>query len=1090
MTEQRVLFFAPYGIWRVHNQIDRIVGWALRLRGCSILLARCDGLYGKECYVAARSQVNCESCMASSKACYDGFGMPNAQLSKYLTPDDFTLVNQWVEKFKPQEYRHAKYNGWPVGEWVASSVYTLLTVTSSALLDPLPEIAKFYKKFLVDSLITYIAFSRMVDEFKPTRIILLNGRMIPYRIALEVAKEKGIEAIIHEQGCLPQTRRFLRNTIIQNYGPAIRFFNELKGIPLTRRELEVVKKYYVLDLENNTKVTNSSYTSYYNFKDDPASVCSRLRIPPGSKMVGIFTSSECERAVLGNVVEKQLETVDKIIDLFRGRQEYLVIRHHPNIYVGSDESGADHDFMRHAYRQALTAPDNVRIIMPTEKLTSHALLWNLDAAITFFSTIGMEAVLRGIPTVSIKESPFAPALRHKFPGFSRELLSELLDALFAPQQEFMRDDLSRAYRYGYFLLKRRAFKFNMMGRNDINPPGNWSDSIPQLAEGFDPDLDSVCDQIINGGDFIKRPDIKNKDDSEEGQFIENEINNIRLRRKKVKQKSKEHLAIDGLHFGIVEVVYNDLYKNENLLHTSLRRSRYKSYSTYECVVSNRQDYKEVAEAVLLRLEETDEDYVVMTNKYFGYDESFLFTANGKFKNSQDNIDGLLLGGWSVSSDNMFEGEIFTERTPCLTVDEAIRANSSLNLPQNALSFCLFKKNVLMTILRNIGSAPNSRKALEYVFDAIGKDTIQKNQIPMVLCKVPANPERVVKNGHELLVNGRIKDAISLFKNLVRHAPDYAIAHKYLERAHRETNKLAETTVGNANIGGYCGDTCQQSIAVIEEEKVTARGEKAFADIFPRFVNELYERLDVNYENVLEKVNIDTNTDGPLIKQVKRVTFGLSNICCYSMFHKKCPLYRQKDKTVLPSKIVYKTIDELAEIDYEGIFVFHFYNEPLIDPRLFSFINYAKTHCPSSKIFILSNGFYLTQQMADELAQLGVWILAVSSYSKAEHMRLVGLDVKVPYYVYYQVLDDRGDMYDKALLNLDKPCFAPVGDITIAPTGEMVLCCLDWKYRHKFGNLNYESLSSVLNNPETRRVYLNLIQGRRNLHLCQRCDWNR
>lgn len=259
-----------------------------------------------------------------------------------------------------------------------------------------------------------------------------------------------------------------------------------------------------------------------------------------------------------------------------------------------------------------------------------------------------------------------------------------------------------------------------------------------------------------------------------------------------------------------------------------------------------------------------------------------------------------------------------------------------------------------------------------------------------------------------------------------------------------------------------------------------------------FQNELYRRLEIHYDNYFQASGFPCSADreGPLIRQVQRISFQLSNLCNYATVHTRCPLYRQTDKQVLPSRVVRDTIDELAAIGFEGVIAFHIYNEPMIDPRLFSFIEYARHACPSARILILTNGFYLTQTIADELADLGIWNLVVSAYSQAEFERLIRLQVRVPYKVFEAKLDGRLDQYDRPPIDLKKPCWAPVRDLSIGPDGSVILCCLDWKQRHVFGNLTQETLSSVLSKESIASVYRDLLGGNRSLHLCRRCDWVR
>jgi len=276
---------------------------------------------------------------------------------------------------------------------------------------------------------------------------------------------------------------------------------------------------------------------------------------------------------------------------------------------------------------------------------------------------------------------------------------------------------------------------------------------------------------------------------------------------------------------------------------------------------------------------------------------------------------------------------------------------------------------------------------------------------------------------------------------------------------------------------------------------TTRSTKAAGSAKPAgpraFENGLYRQLEVHYENFFRAEPLPPVDDGrPLIEHVRRISFQLSNRCNYAHCHKKCPVHYETAPVILPGRVVRKTLDELGGIDFDGVVAFHIYNEPLNDPRLFSFIEYARARCPRCRVLILTNGWYLTQTLADELAELGVWNLVVSAYSDGEFDRLSRLDVKVPYRVFRAFLDDRRSIYEREPIPCDKPCGAPVVDVSVAPSGHVVLCCLDYEGRHRFGDLKAECLQDILEKPQCRQVYAALRAGRRRLYLCRRCDWSR
>ncbi len=227
-----------------------------------------------------------------------------------------------------------------------------------------------------------------------------------------------------------------------------------------------------------------------------------------------------------------------------------------------------------------------------------------------------------------------------------------------------------------------------------------------------------------------------------------------------------------------------------------------------------------------------------------------------------------------------------------------------------------------------------------------------------------------------------------------------------------------------------------------------------------------------------------------LKYIKNVDIQLSNLCNYSNIHKSCPLNKMKTKEVLRSKIVYKVINELASYGYEGGWQFHLYNEPMIDPRLFMFIKYAKEKCPKSKVLINTNGFWTTQTMIEELEEIGVDSIYNSAYTIKEYERMKKLKSNIGYCIEPMILDDRMSIYEREPLGYTTPCSAPIKEVCINAKGEVQLCCLDWKQSCTFGSLYEKSLSEILNSDKVDQIFSKLSEGKRELPICSRCNWSR
>jgi GTP 3',8-cyclase len=228
--------------------------------------------------------------------------------------------------------------------------------------------------------------------------------------------------------------------------------------------------------------------------------------------------------------------------------------------------------------------------------------------------------------------------------------------------------------------------------------------------------------------------------------------------------------------------------------------------------------------------------------------------------------------------------------------------------------------------------------------------------------------------------------------------------------------------------------------------------------------------------------------GPF-RRTKRISFELSNICNLAQEHKRCPVHLKSETCVLPASVIDGVLETCRRHEFEGVFAFHLYNEPGVDPRLALFLERIKRVLPRARTFMLTNGWYLTQSLAEELVAHGLDYLVISAYTLAEWERLRQFKLSIPVQVNKQILDDRLTWYEQERLvpvSAGRPCYCPVYEICITCRGEVTLCPYDWQRRHVFGNLNNESLEDVLARPDIWRVYEGLSLGRRELDICLAC----
>lgn len=736
---KKVLFFSPYGSWLIHNQVDAIVASALRLRGCEVLVVGCNGFYGQECCLLPYTPMekrseHCRACAQTGQQFFSqSFQLPYLQLNNFVTTEELTIANHWVETLQFDNYVMASYNDIPIGQWVISSVYSHFRISAKGL--SRPEVQAVHRDYLRDGLATYFAFSRLLDAHRPTHVFLFNGRFLPYRIAFEVAKQRQLDVLVHERGFLDDSFGLLDNHPCTSNQSQLALVKAWESIPIGNSELQEVKQYF----SQRELGKNTNWPGFYDFKTDYGKLREMLRIPKEAKIVAVFTSSEDELATTEDFKEvlNQLAIIDRLIEIFAHRPEYLVIRHHPNIggqSLGGMISMSDTHFVAAAYRQALSIPKNVRIIMPAERLTSYALLWHTQAAITFFSTIAVESAARGVPTASMEASTYSAALPHVIRKTDKNSLSQLVDELLSENSYPQLHDLQKLYRFTHTYFFKFSTKFRSFGVKNQHQADIRITRFEELQPGHDLALDRVCDRLLTNAPLFIVPTSSDLTRylSEEETFLRQEQQEIQQHRKEVRKCSSEQpYPSSQKKVAVICLRYREETDEPNQLFQAWQyQSRHEEIVDYYCHNLDLTDHYQIISAILTVLVESQEDYFLVTHSLIQYDEAFLSTAIDLLSD-ENTLNGIMTGGYLSSLKGEIEQEIFTRRCPNLTYQHAVDILPSLQYVPFLLAFFLLRKETLISILQSIQKLPMVGAAAEKLFELlINTPHLHKIDLPM------------------------------------------------------------------------------------------------------------------------------------------------------------------------------------------------------------------------------------------------------------------------------------------------------------------------------------------------------------------------
>jgi radical SAM protein with 4Fe4S-binding SPASM domain len=206
----------------------------------------------------------------------------------------------------------------------------------------------------------------------------------------------------------------------------------------------------------------------------------------------------------------------------------------------------------------------------------------------------------------------------------------------------------------------------------------------------------------------------------------------------------------------------------------------------------------------------------------------------------------------------------------------------------------------------------------------------------------------------------------------------------------------------------------------------------------------------------------------------------------------------------------KICKELSEHNYDGVFVFAGFNEPLLHKKIYEHLAMAKNYLPKSRIEIITNGDVLNKNRIKRLFKSGLSILSISVYDGKEASAkfkemCVDAGLKEHQYIlrdrYYPEdenfginLTNRGGSMNNASFKikdlknpLNKPCFYPSYDFFIDYNGDVLMCSHDWNKENILGDMNHQSFNEIWTSEKAQESRKNLYNNKRNFSPCNVCD---
>jgi hypothetical protein len=437
-----VLLYSTHVMWPSHYETELEIIQEHLDAGDAVVQAVCDKDFPSCDMARVPSAYTCRRCIErrrKGRALLSG-DVPTIPIIALDAGDRAALAEVRTEFSSVAELASYSFDGFDVGAAVASSLISWLR-------DPNPDMVKHRK--VIQALVRssaelYRSVGRHLDRHPVDRVYVFNGRFAHPRAILRACQARNVECFAHERGHDIRSYALYPNALphsIANMDRMIRdSWERASAVP----DRDAVGEAFF------TKRANGVATSWFSFTKDQHPGLLPETWGRFATHVAVFNSSEDEFASIGSewkqrLYENQLDGVRRIARSLEGRDDVQVfLRMHPN---SGKMSPRELEKWYGLQSKALT------VIAPDSPVSTYALLRAADKVVTFGSTMVIEAVFWGKPSI-LAGASFFERLGATYNPRSHEELVELLVADLPPK------DRTAALMYGFHMSTfGRPFKW-------------------------------------------------------------------------------------------------------------------------------------------------------------------------------------------------------------------------------------------------------------------------------------------------------------------------------------------------------------------------------------------------------------------------------------------------------------------------------------------------------------------------------------------------------------------------------------------------------------------------------------------------------
>jgi len=493
----RVLYGPSFSIYPPCFIHDRVLSYALRLRGAEVIPIYCDAIQSVECeffggvWGGDDFEENCNKCVIKSQTLWQSNPIPAIRLSNYVQDEEIEAIANKVSHLDSEQWSCYEEDGLPFGLWAKDKLVNNYVVGDYHLIPNYHSLGLVYLK---NFLLLKVTYERIIDDIKPDRAVTHDSYYGMWAILQKLCERRGIPFYSHYIGQRQNAwcYAYKQPAMSLDFSKSWKNFSQ---IPLDERKLSTVKKWLHRHKEGKDSIFKKS-----PLQKDELNNFDLTKIDPDKPLALLATNVIWDLCALNKqiIFKDMIDWIANTIEWFSENPQFqLIIRTHPSEakpLVPPTKETVEYGL----YRTEVQIPSNVFLLSPKVPLTIYELFPLTEVGLVHTSGVGYEMAAFGLPVITSAKAPY-----HGF-GFTldpctrKEYFDVLEKTLLGDKIIDVETQIDLAQKFILFHHHHYYTKIDILDYTWGEAPKLKVHSIEDLLPGKNKFRDYILDSIIDG----------------------------------------------------------------------------------------------------------------------------------------------------------------------------------------------------------------------------------------------------------------------------------------------------------------------------------------------------------------------------------------------------------------------------------------------------------------------------------------------------------------------------------------------------------------------------------------------------------------